>query len=74
MDRKFTRILAVTRGPELALKPSHRLGEERGRPLRKRPAVLVQFRAQPAQRTSAARELLAVVMYAVHEGEQPFFR
>src|SRR4029077_5338134 len=60
--------------PELLIEPAHWLGKECSRFLCESAALLVQLGTQAAQRTSPTRELLAVVMYAVHEGEQPSFR
>src|SRR5260370_35235448 len=58
-------------GPELLLKPTHGLSEERRGFLRERAALLVQLRAQPAKRASSARQLLPVAVNALHESKQP---
>src|SRR2546425_2418780 len=47
-------------GPELLLKQTHGLIEERRGLLRESAALLVQLRAQPAKRASSARKLLPV--------------
>src|SRR5260370_20299365 len=43
-------------GPELLLKPTHGLSEERRGFLRESATLLVQLRAQPAMRASSARQ------------------
>src|SRR6266849_4620863 len=58
-------------GPELLLKPTHGLSEERRGFLRESAALLVQLRAQPAKRASSARQLLPVAVNALHERKQP---
>src|SRR6267378_3735273 len=58
-------------GPELLLKPTHGLSEERRGLLRESAALLVQLRAQPAKRASSARQLLPVAVNALHESKQP---
>src|SRR6266850_2856692 len=58
-------------GPELPLKPTHGLSEERRGFLREWAALLVQLRAQPAKRASSARQLLPVAVNALHESKQP---
>src|SRR5229473_8646665 len=58
-------------GPELLLKPTHGLSEERRGFLRQSAALLVQLRAQPAKRASSARQLLPVAVNALHESKQP---
>src|SRR5882757_2522298 len=58
-------------GPELLLKPTHGLSEERRGFLSERAALLVQLRAQPAKRASSARQLLPVAVNALHESIQP---
>src|SRR5882724_9696710 len=58
-------------GPELLLKPTHGLSEERRGFLRERAALLVQLRAQPAKRASSARQLRPVAVNALHESKQP---
>ncbi len=58
-------------GPELLLKPTHGLSEERHGFLRESAALLVQLRAQPAKRASSARQLLPVAVNALHETKQP---
>ena len=60
-------------GPELLLKSTHGLSEERRGFLRERAALLVQLRAQPAKRASSARQLLPVAVNALHERKQPLF-
>src|SRR5580704_930924 len=61
-------------GPELLLKPTHGLIEERCGFLRDRAALPVQLRAQPAKRASSARKLLPVRLDATHESYQPLLR
>src|ERR1700732_712017 len=58
-------------GPELLLKPTHRLSEEHRGFLRESAALVVQLRAQPAKRASSARQLLPVTVNALHERQQP---
>src|SRR5258706_5769244 len=58
-------------GPELLLKPTHGLSEERRGFLRESAALLVQLRAQPAKRASSAHQLLSVAVNALHESKQP---
>src|SRR5260370_22327502 len=60
--------------PELLLKPTQRLIEERRGFLRESAALLVQLRAQPAKRASSARKLLPVRVDATHEIQQPLLR
>src|SRR5216684_4943006 len=62
----------MANGPELLLKPTHGLIEERRGFLRESAALLVQLRAQPAKRASSARQLLPVAVNALHESKQPF--
>src|SRR6202790_3559515 len=64
----------MANGPELLLKPTHGLIEERRGFLRENAALLVQLRAQPAKRASSARKLLPVPMNGVHESKQPLLR
>src|SRR6202047_1383331 len=64
----------MANGPELLLKPTHGLIEERRGFLRESAALLVQLRTQPANRTSSARKLLPVRLDATHESQQPLFR
>src|SRR6266404_961684 len=61
----------MANGPELLLKPTHGLSEERRGLLRESAALLVQLRAQPAKRASSARQLLPVAVNALHESKQP---
>src|SRR6202011_6374614 len=61
----------MAKGPELLLKPTHGLSEERRGFLRERAALLVQLRAPPAKRASSARQLLLVAVNALHESKQP---
>src|SRR5215467_14642035 len=61
-------------GPELRLKPIHRLGEERRSFLGKSAALLVQLGTQPAQRTSSTRKLILVALNAVHKSKQSLLR
>src|SRR6202030_4600777 len=61
----------MAKGPELLLKPTHGLSEERRGFLRESAALFVQLRAQPAKRASAARQLLPVAVNALHESKQP---
>src|ERR1700731_1724196 len=61
----------MAKGPELLLEPTHGLSEERRGFLRESAALLVQLRAQPAQRASSARQLFPVAVNALHESEQP---
>src|SRR6266403_5690376 len=58
-------------GPELLLKPTHGLSEERRGFLRERATLLLQLRAQPAKRASSAHQLLPVAVNALHESKQP---
>src|ERR1700737_781861 len=67
MDREFSRILFMANSPELLLKPTHGLIEERRGFLRESAALLVQLRAQPAKRAPSARKLLPVPMNGVHK-------
>src|SRR6202045_284205 len=60
--------------PELLLKPTHGLIEERRGFLRESAALPVQLRAHPAKRASPARKLLPVRLDATHESQQPFLR
>src|ERR1700674_539331 len=64
----------MAKGPELLLKPTHGVTEERRGFLRERAALLVQLRAQPAKRASSARQLLPVAVNALHESQQPLLR
>src|ERR1700692_237981 len=64
----------MANGPELRLKPTHGLNEERRGFLRENAALLVHLRAQPAKRASSARKLLPVPMNGVHKSEQPLLR
>src|SRR5260221_1223060 len=64
----------MANGPELLLKPTHGLIEERGGSLRESAALLVQLRAQSAKSASSARKLLPVRLDATHESQQPFLR
>src|ERR1700674_2079925 len=61
----------MAKGPELLLKPTHGLSEERRGFLRERAALLVQLRAKPAKRASSARQLLPVALNALYESKQP---
>src|SRR6266852_2810826 len=61
----------MAKGPELLLKPTHGLSEERRGFLRESATLLVQLRAQPAKRASSARQLLPVAVNALHESKQP---
>src|SRR5467141_325767 len=63
----------MAKGPELLLKPTHGLIEERRGFLRESAALLVQLRAQPAKRASSARKLLPVRLDATHDGYGEFF-
>src|SRR5260370_38582768 len=74
VDREFSRILFMAKGPELLLKPFHGHGIERCGLLRKSAALLVQLGTQAAQRTSPTRKLLPVPMNAFHKCEQPLLR
>src|SRR5437899_9935591 len=64
----------MANGPELLLKPTHGLVEERRGSLRKSAALLVQLRAQSAKSASTARKLFPVRLDATHESQQPFLR
>src|SRR6266481_5036232 len=64
----------MAKGPELLLKPTHGLIEERRGFLRESAALPVQLRAQPAKRASSARKLLPVPMNGVHKSKQPLLR
>src|ERR1700676_1987338 len=64
----------MANGPELLLKPTHGLTEERRGFLRESAALLVQLRAQPAKRASSVRQLLPVAVNALHESQQPLLR
>src|SRR5579864_3581291 len=64
----------MANGPELLLKPTHGLIEERRGFLRESAALFAQLRAQPAKSASSARKLLAVRLDATHESQQPLFR
>jgi len=57
----------MANGPELLLKPTHGLIEERRGFLRESAALLVQLGAQAANWTSSARKLLPVRVDATHE-------
>src|SRR5258708_13916380 len=61
----------MANGPDMLLKPTHGLSEERRGLLRESAALLVQLRAQPAKRASSARQLLPVAGNALHESKQP---
>src|SRR5260370_21568531 len=74
MRGKCSCILFMADGPELLLKPTHGLSEERRGFLRESAALLVQLRAQPAKRASSARQLLPVAVNALHESKQPLLR
>src|SRR6202795_50086 len=60
--------------PELLLKPTHGLIEERRGFLRESAALFAQLRAQPAKSASSARKLLPVRLDATHESQQPLLR
>src|SRR5579864_788256 len=64
----------MANGPELLLKPTHGLIEERRGLLRESAALLVQLRTQRANRASSARKLLPVRLDATHESKQPLLR
>src|SRR6202162_843459 len=64
----------MANGPELLLKPTHGLIEERRGSLRESAALLVQLRAQSAKSASSARKLLPVRLDAPHESQQPLLR
>src|SRR2546422_4669206 len=64
----------MAKGPELLLKPTHGLIEERRGFLRESAALPVQLHAQPAKRASSARKLLPVPMNGVHKSKQPLLR
>src|SRR5467141_907641 len=64
----------MAKGPELLLKPTHGLIEERRGFLRESAALPVQLRAQPAKRASSARKLLPVPMNGVQKSKQPLLR
>src|SRR6266853_3934676 len=64
----------MANGPELLLKPTHGLIEERRGSLRESAALLVQLRAQSAKSASSARKLLPVRLDATHESQQPLLR
>src|SRR6266566_9382245 len=64
----------MAKGPELLLKPTHGLIEERRGFLRESAAPPVQLRAQPAKRASSARKLLPVPMNGFHKSKQPLLR
>src|ERR1700733_5674764 len=64
----------MANGPELLLKPTHGLSEERRGFLRESAALLVQLGTQIAQRTSPTRKLLPVPMNAFHKSKQPLLR
>src|ERR1700731_2432563 len=64
----------MANGPELLLKPTHGLSEERRGFLRESAALLVQLRAQPAKRASSVRQLLPIAVNALHESKQPLLR
>src|SRR2546426_1527226 len=64
----------MAKGPELLLKPTHGLIEERRGLLRETAALPVQLRAQPAKRASSARKLPPVPMNGVHKSKQPLLR
>src|ERR1700674_2646187 len=58
MDREFSCMLFMATGPDLLIKPTHGLIEERRGFLRESAARLVQLRTVPADRASSARKLL----------------
>src|SRR6202035_2766963 len=64
----------MANGPELLLKPTHGLIEERRGFLRESAALFAQLRAQPAKSASSARKLLPVRLDATHESQQPLLR
>src|SRR5258707_13550229 len=64
----------MAKGPELLLKPTHGLIEERRGFLRESAALPVQLRAQPAKRASSAPKLPPVPMNGVHKSKQPLLR
>src|SRR3984957_13074480 len=64
----------MANGPELLLKPTHGLIEERRGFLRESAALLVQLRAKPAKRASSARQLVPVRLDATHESQHPLLR
>src|ERR1700733_6881660 len=64
----------MANGPELLLKPTHGLIEERRGFLCESAALPVQLRAQPTKRASPARKLLPVPVNGVHKSKQPFLR
>src|SRR6202795_4964208 len=61
-------------GPELLLKPTHGLSEERRGFLCESATLLVQLGTQAAQRTSPTRKRLPVPMNALHKSKQPLLR
>src|ERR1700692_143251 len=61
-------------GPELLLKPTHGLSEERRGFLRESAALPVQLGTQAAQRTSPTRKPLPVPVNAFHKSKQPLLR
>src|ERR1700686_2308508 len=74
VDREFSRILFMADGPELLLKPTHGLSEERRGFLCESATLLVQLGTQAAQRTSPTRKVLPVPMNAFHKSKQPLLR
>src|ERR1700719_3746895 len=64
----------MAKGPELLLKPTHGLIEERRGFLRESAPLPAQLRAQPAKRASSARKLLPVPTNGVHKSKQPLLR
>src|SRR5437879_7389410 len=64
----------MAKGPELLLKPTHGLIDERAGFLRESAALPVPLRAQPAKRASSTRKLLPVPMNGVHKSKQPLLR
>src|SRR3984957_13059423 len=64
----------MANSPELLLKPTHGLSEERSGFLREGAALLMQLRAQPAKRASSVRQLLPVAVNALHESQQALLR
>src|SRR6202023_1306786 len=64
----------MAEGPELLLKPTHGLSEERRGFLRESAALPLQLGTQAAQRTSPTRKRLPVPMNAFHKSKQPLLR
>src|ERR1022692_1968547 len=64
----------MAEGPELLLKPTHGLSEERRGFLRESAALPLQLGTQAAQRTSPTGKLLPVPMNAFPKSIQPLFR